>query len=88
MPQHEMTKSDSERIQSSQAKSGGDMSLGGFASRALSAGTAGSIPSPRPLLPATRTRVPDLQADLIRPHLAVMRGREEDKIDPEAEDSW
>ncbi|PYI12558.1 hypothetical protein BO78DRAFT_412761 [Aspergillus sclerotiicarbonarius CBS 121057] len=37
-PHHDMTKSDSERIQSSQAKSGGDMSSGGFASRAQAAG--------------------------------------------------
>ncbi|KAI0168766.1 hypothetical protein BJ166DRAFT_263526 [Pestalotiopsis sp. NC0098] len=38
MPKHEMTKSDSERIQSTQAKSGGDMSSGGFGARAQSAG--------------------------------------------------
>ncbi|VUC31565.1 unnamed protein product [Clonostachys rosea] len=34
MPQHQMTKEDSSRIQSTQAKSGGDM---GFAARAQSA---------------------------------------------------
>ncbi|KAG8407462.1 hypothetical protein J3459_018191 [Metarhizium acridum] len=33
-----MTKSDSSRVQSSQAKSGGDMSSSGFAARAQSAG--------------------------------------------------
>ncbi|KAL2188976.1 hypothetical protein L209DRAFT_752135 [Thermothelomyces heterothallicus CBS 203.75] len=50
MPRHDMTKSDSSRIQSSQAKSGGDMSSGGFAARAQSAGDrwsasqAGSAP--------------------------------------------
>ncbi|CAL5872473.1 uncharacterized protein PFLUO_LOCUS6737 [Penicillium psychrofluorescens] len=33
-----MFKSDASRIQSSQAKSGGDMSSGGFASRAQAAG--------------------------------------------------
>ncbi|EAA29480.1 hypothetical protein GE21DRAFT_5193 [Neurospora crassa] len=38
MPKSEMTKSDSSRIQSSQAKGGGDMSSGGFAARAQSAG--------------------------------------------------
>ncbi|KAI5859796.1 hypothetical protein GGS23DRAFT_599983 [Durotheca rogersii] len=34
MGKHDMSKSDSQRIQSSQAKSGGDMSSRGFASRA------------------------------------------------------
>ncbi|KAK3388488.1 hypothetical protein B0T20DRAFT_484062 [Sordaria brevicollis] len=38
MPKHSMTKSDSSRIQSSQAKRGGNMSSGGFAARAQSAG--------------------------------------------------
>ncbi|KAH6880463.1 hypothetical protein B0T10DRAFT_565682 [Thelonectria olida] len=38
MPKHDMTKADSSRIQSSQQKSGGDMSSGGFAARAQSAG--------------------------------------------------
>ncbi|CCC13232.1 hypothetical protein SMACR_12770 [Sordaria macrospora] len=38
MPKHNMTKSDSSRIQSSQAKRGGNMSSGGFASRAQSSG--------------------------------------------------
>uniref|UniRef100_A0A093UMD5 Uncharacterized protein n=1 Tax=Talaromyces marneffei PM1 TaxID=1077442 RepID=A0A093UMD5_TALMA len=38
MPTHEMTKSDASRIQSSQARSGGDMSSKGFAARAQSAG--------------------------------------------------
>ncbi|OIW24976.1 hypothetical protein CONLIGDRAFT_77103 [Coniochaeta ligniaria NRRL 30616] len=38
MPRHEMTKSDSSRVQSSQAKSGGDISSGGFAARAQAAG--------------------------------------------------
>ncbi|KAI1846207.1 hypothetical protein JX265_010584 [Neoarthrinium moseri] len=37
MPNHEMSKADSERIQSSQAKSGGDMSQKGFGARAQSA---------------------------------------------------
>ncbi|PLB47561.1 hypothetical protein P170DRAFT_437393 [Aspergillus steynii IBT 23096] len=35
---HHMTQSDASRIQSSQAKGGGDMSSGGFAARAQSAG--------------------------------------------------
>ncbi|KAI2628295.1 hypothetical protein GGS21DRAFT_492616 [Xylaria nigripes] len=38
MPQHQMTQSDASHIQSTQAKSGGDMSSGGFASRAQGAG--------------------------------------------------
>ncbi|KJK86982.1 hypothetical protein H633G_09164 [Metarhizium anisopliae BRIP 53284] len=38
MPGNQMTKSDSSRIQSSQAKGGNDMSSGGFAARAQSAG--------------------------------------------------
>ncbi|KAH7312711.1 hypothetical protein B0I35DRAFT_437571 [Stachybotrys elegans] len=36
--QSSMTSQDASRIQSSQAKSGGDMSSGGFAARAQSAG--------------------------------------------------
>ncbi|KAK4704230.1 hypothetical protein P7C70_g1986, partial [Phenoliferia sp. Uapishka_3] len=38
MPSNQMTQSDASRIQSSQAKSGGDMSSSGFAGRAQSAG--------------------------------------------------
>ncbi|KAI0005247.1 hypothetical protein F4779DRAFT_52334 [Xylariaceae sp. FL0662B] len=38
MPESKMSKSDASRIQSSQAKSGGDMTSGGFAARAQSAG--------------------------------------------------
>ncbi|KAK4234531.1 hypothetical protein C8A03DRAFT_37704 [Achaetomium macrosporum] len=38
MGKHGMTQPDASRIQSSQAKSGGDMSSGGFAARAQSAG--------------------------------------------------
>ncbi|KAI1807501.1 hypothetical protein F4811DRAFT_549878 [Daldinia bambusicola] len=38
MGKNEMTKSDASRIQSGQAKSGGDMSSKGFAARAQSAG--------------------------------------------------
>ncbi|KAK2616527.1 hypothetical protein QQS21_000570 [Conoideocrella luteorostrata] len=38
MPQNQMTKEDSQRIQSSQATGGRDMSSGGFAARAQAAG--------------------------------------------------
>ncbi|KAF7540877.1 hypothetical protein G7054_g1048 [Neopestalotiopsis clavispora] len=38
MPKNEMTKADSERIQSGQALGGKDMSSGGFAARAQAAG--------------------------------------------------
>ncbi|KAI1319973.1 hypothetical protein F5Y16DRAFT_390425 [Xylariaceae sp. FL0255] len=38
MGKNAMTQSDAQRIQSSQVKSGGDMSSGGFAARAQSAG--------------------------------------------------
>ncbi|KAL2760352.1 hypothetical protein ACRALDRAFT_1073757 [Sodiomyces alcalophilus JCM 7366] len=37
MPKQEMSKSDSSRIQSSQAKAGGDMTSSGFAARAQGA---------------------------------------------------
>ncbi|KAG6063588.1 hypothetical protein E4U32_001058 [Claviceps aff. humidiphila group G2b] len=39
-PKQEMTTEDASRIQSSQAKSGGDMSSGGFAARAQSGAAA------------------------------------------------
>ncbi|KAG6087409.1 hypothetical protein E4U15_007897 [Claviceps sp. LM218 group G6] len=38
MPSTPMTQQDAARVQSSQAKNGGDMSSGGFAARAQSAG--------------------------------------------------
>ncbi|QPG97924.1 hypothetical protein C2857_007039 [Epichloe festucae Fl1] len=38
MPEHKMSKADASRIQSGQARNGGDMSSSGFASRAQAAG--------------------------------------------------
>ncbi|GAB0133620.1 hypothetical protein EsDP_00002024 [Epichloe bromicola] len=38
MPAHQMSKADASRIQSGQARNGGDMSSSGFAARAQAAG--------------------------------------------------